>query len=133
MKKLRIFIYAATMVAFMACGGSADTPESITKALYSQLQNENYEKAMEIALKYADLSEMDEEYRSLSKDELIKVGAKRQKERYSEGIKTFEIEKVEIDEEGNNATVYLNIITKSDNEISHRERFYKKDDKWYVR
>lgn len=132
MKKVVYFLLATVVVLFIVnCGGTPNTPAGIEKAMYSQLKKGNYEKAIEILF---DNLEDKAETKDLAKEQMIKGFAEKAKQSFDEkgGIKSFEIVKETISEDGEHATVESKMVYGKGEEETQKSNYVKKDGKWYL-
>jgi hypothetical protein len=133
MKKVLSFL-VVTAIAFFAvnCGGSGggNTPASIEKAMYSQLQKGNYEKAVEIMVE--NLDNEDKEVSAEEKAQFVAAFAEKAKQSNEAqgGIKSFEIVEEVISEDGLSATVSTKVVYGNGKEDTNTSKYVNKDGKW---
>jgi predicted SnoaL-like aldol condensation-catalyzing enzyme len=131
MTKVKSFlvITAFILLAVSCGGGSNDSPAGIEKAMYSQLQKGNYEKAAELL---ADNLESDKTPSAEEKAEFVKAFAEKAKQSTEArgGVKSFEIVKETISEDGESATVETRVIYGDGKEEIQTTKYVKKDGIW---
>ena len=128
MKKYFNLLSLATIMLFASCGGGGNTPASIEKSMYQQFQKGNYKKGIDILMENLDATaEQKAQFSAFFNDEKIKKEAEN-----SGGIKSFEIVKEEISEDGLSAVVETKIVYTDDTEKTQSTNYVKKDGKWYL-
>ena len=131
MRKVFSLVVVAVIGFFTAnCGGSGgNTPASIEKSIYTQMQKGDYKKAAEIMVENFDsekpLSSKEKTEYVVIFTEKIKQSAETQ-----EGIKSFEIEGEEFSEDGLSATVSTKFVYGNGEEKTETTKYVKKDGKW---
>lgn len=132
MKKLMSFVIAVfAILAITAC--SSNSPKDVAEKAMKCLVNQDYKG-------YVDLIYLQDENKSKedvdkAKAQLVELlqnkGEKMIKE--NEGVESFEITKEEISEDGNSATVDLNITYKNGKTDDTTVKLCKdKDGKWWI-
>jgi hypothetical protein len=133
MKNVKCFFIATTLALFtVSCGSDGNSPAGIEKAMYTQLQKGNYEKAVEIL--FDNLDNGKEDVNTDEKAEAIKAfaGKAKKSDEAKGGIKSFEIIEEKISEDGNSATVETKITYGNGTEDTNTSKYVKKDGKWKV-
>jgi ABC-type glycerol-3-phosphate transport system substrate-binding protein len=132
MRRIANFLVAVAVVALAAgCGGGSDSPSGITKSIYSQFQKGNYEKGVEVFVAHLD---SDNEGTAEEKQQFIKGFTEKAKASMDEqgGIKSFEIVKETISEDGVQATVETKITYGNGSTKDESLKFVKKDGAWKI-
>ncbi|MDR2556355.1 MAG: DUF4878 domain-containing protein [Bacteroidales bacterium] len=140
MKKLFLFL-AATLIAaaFMlstSCNNAnaPTTPAGIEKAMYEELLKGNYEQAMTVYFNNVENMVFEPLDSNItledSRKEYITEFAKKTKESYDAkgGLKSYEIVKEEIFEDGNTAIVETKLVYGNGTEETDTTKYVKKDD-----
>jgi uncharacterized alkaline shock family protein YloU len=126
-------ILAVAAIALLAasCGGGSNSPSGITKSIYSQFQKGNYEKGVEVFVAHLD---SDEEGTAEEKQQFIKGFTEKAKASMDEqgGIKSFEIVKETISEDGVKATVETKVTYGDGSTKDESLGFVKKDGAWKI-
>jgi hypothetical protein len=133
MRIVSSFLVAAfIIVAAVGCGGlGGDTPTSITKSIYSQLQSGNYEKGIEVFTSYLDSDKTPtaeekkqfiEGFSAKAKDTMDKKG----------GVKSFTIVNETISSDGISATVEAQVTYGNGKTEEEKLKFIKKDGQWKI-
>ena len=128
MKKVFSLLTAVAFVFLTAnCGGSGGNgPASIEKSIYTQMQNGNYKKAVEIMFDNMDgLKEEITEEQMTAIAEKVETGDKKEG-----GIKSFEIVSEEISEDGLTAEVTSKVVYGNGKEDTKTTEYVKVDGKW---
>jgi len=127
MRKLTGFLLMGIIVVTaMSCGGGTDSPASIEKAIYSQMQKGNYEKGMKIY--FDNLAEPNPEMQGAM---TMLAGKMKESITKEEGIKSFDIEE-QIDESGEKAVVIVKVIHGNGKEKEEKRNYVKIDGKWKI-
>lgn len=132
MKKLMSFVIAVfAILAFTAC--SSNSPKDVAEKAMKCIVNQDYKG-------YVDLVYLQDENKSKedvgkAKAQLVELlqnkGEKSIKE--NEGVESFEVTKEEISEDGNSATVDLNITYKNGKTDDTTVKLCKdKNGKWWI-
>ena len=130
MKKIFLAITAILFFAVSCNDGGGNTPAGIEKAIYSQLQKGNYEKAVEIMFA-VDSKEAKENASATNKEELAAIAEKaKQSVEAQGGIKSFRITKEEISKDGLTAVVTSTIVYGSGKEDTKQSKYVNEDGKW---
>ena len=132
MKKI-FSVLAVIAIAFFTanCGGGSgsNTPASIEKSIYVQMQKGNYEKAVEIMV-----DNLDSEKTPSAEEKAQLLAAFTEKAKQSAeakgGIKSFEIVEEEISEDGLSATVSTKIVYGDGSEQTETSKYVNKEGKW---
>jgi predicted SnoaL-like aldol condensation-catalyzing enzyme len=130
MTKTKCFLVVVALTLLgVGCGGGSNSPTEIEKAMYSQFQKGNYEKAVEVMV---DNLESDEAPAAEERTEFIKSFTEKAKESIEAqgGIKDFEVVKETISEDGETATVEIKIIYGNGEEETQTSKYVKKDGVW---
>ena len=129
MRKLRGFLLMGIVaVMAMSCGGSSNSPEEITKAIYSQFQKGNFEKGINIYFENSNAK--DEQKNDMMRSMYVEKMKKSTEEKG--GIKSFEIIKNEVDESGETAVVVTKVLYGNGEEKEEPNKFVKVDGKWKI-
>ena len=134
MKKVFSFLAVATCAFFMTnCGGGGggNTPASIQKSIYTQMQKGNYEKAVEIMIENLD-SEKTLSTKDAEGVEMLKAFTEKAKESAEAkgGLKSFEITGEEVSEDGLSTTVSAKLVYGNGKEETETTKYVQKDGKW---
>ncbi|MDR3269608.1 MAG: DUF4878 domain-containing protein [Tannerella sp.] len=134
MKKL-VSLVSLSMVAFLfvmtSCGSKQGTPSGIVKAMYGQLQKGNYEKAIEIMFENA--TDKNEKADAEQIKESVKAFAAKAQESIEEkeGIRSFEIVKETVAEDGKSAQVTVKVTYGDGSTKEDTNKFVKNEaGKW---
>ena len=133
MRKVFSFLAVAVIALFTAsCGGGGNTPASIEKAICSQMQKGDYEKAIEIM--FENIDDSSDVPSGAEKEKFLTAFAEKAKQSADAkgGIKSFEITGEEISEDGLSATVTSKIIYGNGKEETKTSKYINKDGKWRV-
>ncbi|GHU69430.1 hypothetical protein FACS189413_08340 [Bacteroidia bacterium] len=111
-------------------GGGGNSPSAISKSIYSQVQKGNYEKAFEIMADNIDNNK--ENVTTEERSQFVKGFAEMAKQQAKEtgGVKSFEIVKEEIAEDGNSATVDVKLVYGNGKDGTEIHKYVKKDGVW---
>jgi len=129
MRKVFSFLVLAAVVLFTAnCGGGGgNTPASITKSMYTQMQKGNFDKVFEIMMDNMNITaEQKQMLAAFMTPESLKEEMQKQGE-----IKSFDVTEV-ISEDGLSATVETKIVYKDGKEDSETTKWVKKDGRWVM-
>jgi uncharacterized protein with von Willebrand factor type A (vWA) domain len=132
MFKVRSILAVAAIAFFAAgCGGGSNSPAGIEKAIYSQLQKGNYEKAVEIL---ADNLDGNKTPTAEEKAQFVKGLNEKAKQSTDAkgGIKSFEIVSETISEDGESAKVETKIVYGNGKEEPQTTKYVKKDGAWKI-
>jgi len=130
MKKVFGILAMAAIVFFAAnCGGGGgNTPSGIEKSIYTQMQKGNYDKVIGIMIDNLDATkEQKAQFAALFTSDKIKKEIEK-----DGGIKSFEIAKETISEDGLSATVETKIVNNEGKESTKTSKYVKKDGKWKI-
>jgi len=129
MRKLFSVLALAAVVLFTAnCGGGGNTPASIEKSMYTQMQKGNYDKVVKIMIDNLDATkEQKAQFAAFFTSDKIKKEMEK-----GGGLKSFEIIKEEISEDGLSATVETKVINNNGDEDTKTTKYVKKDGKWLM-
>jgi phosphoribosylformimino-5-aminoimidazole carboxamide ribonucleotide (ProFAR) isomerase len=131
MRKFFNVLMVAAIALFAAnCGGSSNTPAGIEKAIYSQLQKGNYEKAVTL---YFDNLDGAKEYDSAEeKAEEIKAFAEKtqQSDEAKGGLKSFEIVNETISEDGLSTILETKAVYGDGSEQTKKSKYVNIDGVW---
>jgi hypothetical protein len=131
-KFLSVLVVAAAVAMFTVnCGGGADTPAGIENMMYSQFQKGNYEKAVEILVDHIDSKKApsDEE----KKMTMVALTEKtKQSLDAKQGVKSYEVVKEEISEDGESATVETKVVYGDGSESTEKTKYVRKEGAWKI-
>ena len=125
MKKVFSFLAVAAIMFFAASCGGSNTPAGIQKAIYTQVQKGNYEKALDIMIDNLDAKDGEsvEVLRSF-------VDKAKKSDEVKGGLKSFEILSEEFSEDGLSATVTTKFVYGDGSEKTNDTNYVQKDGKW---
>ncbi|MDR2839755.1 MAG: DUF4878 domain-containing protein [Paludibacter sp.] len=133
------FFLAGAIIAFLAVnciGSSANSPAAIEKSMYIEFQKGNYDKGVEILIANLDSnnSSSSDETSESEMAESIKTLAEKNKNNYEEkgGLKSFEILKETISEDGQTATVESKVLYGNGSEDTNTSAYVKRNGVWKV-
>ena len=133
MKKIFSVLAVVAIVFFTSnCGGGSggsNSPASINKSIYTQMQKGNYKKAVEIMVENLDSKKASSDK---EKAQFLTMFAEKAKESAEAkgGIKKFEIVEEKISEDGLSATVSTKIVFGNGDETTEKSKYVKQDGKW---
>ncbi|MDR1881911.1 MAG: DUF4878 domain-containing protein [Prevotella sp.] len=132
MHKITSILAVAAIALFAAsCGGGSNSPAGIEKAIYSQMQKGNYEKAVEILYDNLDndkTSTAEEKAQSATSF----AGKAKQSAEAKGGVKNFEILEETFAEDGASATVKSKIVYGNGSDETQTTKYVKKDGAWKI-